>query len=34
MMRSKCQETGFEQKIPELEIIAMLLLGMFFEKRF
>ena len=32
MMRSKCQETGFEQKIPEKEIIARLLLGTYFEK--
>ena len=31
MMRSKCQETGFEQKIPEQEIIARLLLGTNFE---
>ena len=31
MMRSKCQETGFEQKIPEKEIIARLLLGTNFE---
>ena len=34
MMRSKCQETGFEQKIPEQEIIVSLLLGMFFEEKF
>lgn len=34
MMRSKCQETGFEQKIPEQEIIASLLLGMIFGYRF
>jgi hypothetical protein len=34
MMRSKCQETGFEQKIPEKEIIARLLLGTNFEKKF
>ena len=32
MMRSKCQETGFEQKIPEQEIIARLILGTNFEK--
>ena len=31
MMRSKCQETGFEQKIPEQEIIARLLLGTNFD---
>ena len=31
MMRSKCQETGFEQKIPEQEIIASLILGILFE---
>ena len=31
MMRSKCQETGFEQKIPEQEIIASLLFGVIFE---
>ena len=34
MMRSKCQETGFEQKIPEQEIIARLLLGTNFEEQF
>ena len=34
MMRSKCQETGFEQKIPEQEIIARLLLGTNFEKNY
>ena len=33
MMRSKCQETGFEQKIPEQEIIARLLLGTNFEQQ-
>ena len=31
-MRSKCQETGIEQKIPEQEIIARVLLGTNFEK--
>ncbi len=34
MMRSKCQETGFEQKIPEQEMIARLLLGTYFEEQF
>ena len=34
MMRSKCQETGFEQKIPEQEITARLLLGTNFEEKF
>ena len=33
MMRSKCQETGFEQKIPEQEKIARLLFGAIFEKQ-
>ena len=33
-MRSKCQETGFEQKIPKQEIIASLLFGVIFDYEF
>ena len=34
MMRSECQEIGFDQKIPEQEIIASLLMGTNFEEQF